>query len=137
MAKRTEVYLDTSAFISFLDRSDTYHELFRQLFVDPPAIYTTSLVIAEGHAWFLRRYDTFRSIQFLNFIEDMSLLEIVSVGKKELTKGALLIKKFSDQKLTLVDAVGLYLMAEYRTPLCWSTDHHLRLTGVPLVIHEK
>lgn len=137
MAKKNEAYLDTSALIAFLDRSDTYHDLFKQLFADPPAIYTTSLVISEGHAWFLRRYDIFRAIQFLNFIEDLSPLSIISIGKQELSKGVELIKTFSDQKLTLVDAIGLYLMTARHTTLCWSTDQQLRLTGVPLVIYEK
>jgi hypothetical protein len=30
---------------------------------------TSSLVIAEGHGWFLRRYDHNRAAQFLAFIE--------------------------------------------------------------------
>ena len=53
MARRTEAYVDTSAFIAFLDRSDSHHALFRRLFADPPALVTSSLVVAEGHGWFL------------------------------------------------------------------------------------
>src|SRR5208282_1425127 len=58
MAKKTECYVDTSAFIAFLDKSDSFHPLFRRLFSDPPPLITSSLVIAEGHGWFLRRYWT-------------------------------------------------------------------------------
>ena len=61
MARRTEAYVDTSAFIAFLDRSDSYHVLFRRLFSDPPALATSSLVVAEGHGWFLKRYDGARA----------------------------------------------------------------------------
>lgn len=50
MATRTEVYVDTSAFIAFVDRSDTHHPLFRRLFSRPPGLITTTLVVAEGHA---------------------------------------------------------------------------------------
>lgn len=57
MAGRTEVYVDTSALISLADRSDTHHPLFLRLFADPPPLMTTTLVIAEGHGWFLKRYD--------------------------------------------------------------------------------
>jgi hypothetical protein len=35
-----------------------------------------------------------------------------------------------------VDAVGLHLMQERRVTSCWSTDFHLGLTGVPLVINS-
>src|ERR1700720_4350467 len=60
-----EAYVDTSAFIAFLDRSDSYHPLFRRLFSEPPPLVTSALVVAEGHGWFLRRYDGNRAIQFL------------------------------------------------------------------------
>jgi hypothetical protein len=36
--------------------------------------------------------------------------------------------------LTLADAVGLHLMKAQSLRSCWSTDFHLGLTGVPLVI---
>ena len=74
MASKTEAYVDTSALIAFLDRSDSYHPLFRRLFASPPRLVTSALVVAEGHGWFLRRYDQNRAIQFLNFIGELSVL---------------------------------------------------------------
>lgn len=134
MAKKAEIYADTSAFIAFVDRSDTHHPLFRRLFSDPPRVITTSLVVAEGHAWFLRRYDRTRALQFLALIEDLTLLTVVSVGSSEIAAAARVMRKFSDQDLTLADAVGLYLMNNLRVKLCWSTDFHLGLMGVPLAV---
>jgi len=134
MARRTECYVDTSAFIAFLDRSDSFHPLFRRLFADPPRLVTSSLVIAEGHGWFLRRYDVRRAIQFLAFVGDLSPLSIRSFDGGQLAWCARLIRKYDDQNLTLADAHALSIMAENRTRLCWSTDRHLGLTGVPLVI---
>jgi predicted nucleic acid-binding protein len=49
MAKSREAYVDTSAFIAFMDASDRHHPLFARLFADPPPLVTTPLVIAEGH----------------------------------------------------------------------------------------
>ena len=136
MAKRIEAYVDTSALIALADRSDTYHPLFRRLFSEPPRLLTTALVIAEGHGWFLKRYDPTRGLQFLAMIEAMTPLLIVSVGSREELAGAEILRRFSDQRLTLTDAVGLHLMAERSVGSCWSTDRHLGLTGVPLVIHQ-
>ena len=65
MAKTAEAYVDTSALIAFADRSDSYHPLFRKLFADPPLLITTPLVVAEGHGWFLKRYDRTRGLHFL------------------------------------------------------------------------
>ena len=134
MARRTECYVDTSAFIAFLDRSDSYHSVFRRLFSDPPVLLTSALVIAEGHGWFLRRYDQLRAIQFLNFVDELPKLSICPFDSTEVLAAARLIKKFADQKLTLADAHGLAIMADRRTADCWSTDRHLGLTGARLVI---
>ena len=134
MAGKTKAYVDTSALIAFADRSDTYHALFRRLFSEPPALLTTTLVVAEGHAWFLRRYDRTRALQFLSMIEDMRPLEIAAVGAIEQVAAGRLLRRFSDQDLTLTDAAGLYLMNRHKIRNCWSTDFHLGLTGVPLVI---
>jgi predicted nucleic acid-binding protein len=136
MVEKTEVYVDTSAFIAFVDRSDTHHTLFRRLFSEPPGIFTTTLVIAEGHAWFLRRYDRFRALQFLAMIEDLEPLKVRQVGSAEQTGATQLLRRFSDQDLTLTDAVGLHAMQERRVRTWWSTDSHLGLTDAKLVINE-
>jgi predicted nucleic acid-binding protein len=135
MATKTESYVDTSALIAFADRSDTYHPLFRRLFSAPPALVTTMLVVAEGHGWFLRRYDRTRALQFLAMIDAMTPLVVASVGPAERTGATDVLRRYSDQNLTLADAVGLFVMQERGVADCWSTDRHLGLTGVPLVIN--
>lgn len=136
MASKREAYVDTSAFIAFTDRSDTHHPLFRRLFADPPPLLTTPLVVAEGHGWFLRRYDSAKALQFLGLIEALKPLRVVPVGPREQQAATAILRRFSDQDLTLADALGLHMMRERRIPICWSTDRHLGLTGVPLAIHE-
>lgn len=135
MARRTDAYVDTSAFIAFADGSDSHHPLFRRLFAAPPRLITSSLVVAEGHGWFLKRYDSLRALQFVSMLEAMPFLDLLAVGPPEIKAGSSLLRRFADQDLTMADAVGLHLMADRRCPSCWSTDRHLGLTGVPLVIH--
>ena len=137
MATKTDAYVDTAALIAFLDRSDSYHPLFRRLFSSPARLITSALVIAEGHGWFLRRYDRNRAIQFLNFIDDLVVLDIQRFDRQELTKTTRLVKKFADQSLTLADAHGLAMIHERRISTCWSTDRHLGLTGATLVISSS
>jgi predicted nucleic acid-binding protein len=132
MAQKTESYVDTSAFIALLDRSDSYNSLFKRLFSEPPALLTSALVIAEGHGWFLRRYDQRRAVSFLSFIEELPI-RIIGFNDLELEKTTPLVKKFADQKLTLADAHGLLIMKAQRIAICWSTDRHLGLTGATLV----
>jgi predicted nucleic acid-binding protein len=133
MAAAADAYVDTSALIAFADRSDTFHALYRRLFAEPPSLVTTTLVIAEGHGWFLRRYDRTRALQFLAMVEVMAPLRVLPVGPKEQAAGVRLLRRFADQELTLTDAVGLHSIAACRVTSVWSTDRHLGLTGVPLV----
>lgn len=132
MAEKSKAYVDSSAFISFLDRSDRHHLLYVRLFSNPPALITTPLVINETHAWFLRRYDISQGLRFLAFVEELAPLVQYPVGREELRKGEELLRRFGDQELTLVDAVGLMLMKQERIRTCWSNDQHLRLLGAVL-----
>jgi predicted nucleic acid-binding protein len=125
MAARTECYVDTSALIAFRDRSDSYHSLFKCLFSVPPPLVTSALVVAEGHSWFLRRYDPHRAIQFLALIEELPMLQVLPFGPEELPAVGRLIRQFADQKLTLADAHGLAIMRDRHIATCWSTDRHL------------
>jgi predicted nucleic acid-binding protein len=133
MARKTDCYVDTSALIAFLDRSDSQHALFRRLFSVPPPLVTSSLVVAEGHGWFLRRYDRHRAAQFLAFLDALPGLAIRGFDASELKKAGRVVKQYSDQNLTLADAHGLAIMKELRIGACWSADRHLGLGGVPLV----
>ncbi len=135
MGRKTRAYVNTSALIAFADRSDTYHPLFRRLFSEPPELITTTLVVAEGHGWFLKRYDRTLALQFLAMVESIPL-ELVPIGPAGQTGATNLLRKLSDQDLTLTDAAGLFLMQKRRIQVCWSTDFHLGLTGVSLVIHQ-
>ena len=141
MARKTEqrspdAYLDTSAFIAFLDRSDSYHLEFTRLFSKPPRLCTSALVIAEGHGWFLRRYDRKRAMDFLAFVDVLPKLTIRQFDEADLAKARQVLKRFADQNLTLADAHGLSIMKNLRAAECWSTDRHLTLLGAKLVIRK-
>lgn len=134
MGPKTESYVDTSAFIAALDRSDSHHRLYARLVAAPPPLLTSALVIAEGHGWFLRRYDQRKAIQFLHFIQELTPLSVLPFGTADLDKVSTLVKKLADQTVTLADTHGLVIMRDRRIKTCWSTDRHLGLTGVRLVM---
>jgi hypothetical protein len=69
--------------------------------------------------------------------ESMTPLKIVSVGDKEQRGAAAMLRRFSDQDLTMADALGLFLMRDRRISVCWSTDFHLGLEGAELVINSR
>ena len=95
---------------------------------------SSALVVAERHGWFLRRYDQRRAIRFLAFLDALPGLTVCGFDAAELIKAGRIVKRFSDQGLTLADAHGLAIMKERRIGSCWSTDRHLGLDGASLVI---
>jgi predicted nucleic acid-binding protein len=95
---------------------------------------TSALVAAEGHGWFLRRYDPHRAVQFLAFLDALPALRIVPFDPPAIAEASLMVKSSTDQKLTLADAHGVAIMRKLRIPCCWSTDRHLALGGATLVI---
>lgn len=70
-------------------------------------------------------------------VESMRPLRVLGVSAREQDAGAELLRKYSDQVLTMADAVGLHVMEKRQIKTCWSTDLHLRLTGVQLVIRPQ
>ena len=129
-----EACVDTGAFIAFFDKSDTWHPLFAGLFARAKGLVTTSLVIAETHGWFVRRFDSYRGLEFLSFIESLRILTVLPADTELLAAGTAMLRKFSDQELTLADACGLYLLKKNSKLKNWSTDRHLNLTGRKLII---
>ena len=96
------------------------------------ALTTSSLVIAEGHGWFLRRYDRRRATQFLAFLDALPTLVVQGFDVVELSKVRKVLAQVRDQNLTLADAHGLVVMKDRRIASCWSTDRHMGLTGADL-----
>ena len=129
-----EAYVDTGAFIAFFDKSDTWHPRFAGLFASAKGLVTTQLVVAEAHGWFLRRFDSFRGLEFISFIEALNILTVLPADVEIMKSGAVILRKYSDHKLTLADACGLYLLKKFPKLKNWSTDRHLALTGRRLII---
>lgn len=79
MAARIDAFVDTSALIAFMDASDTVHTRSRRLLVVPPSrVAISSQVVAEGHGWFLGRFDQVRTLPFLAMIDDMPGLGVAA-----------------------------------------------------------
>jgi hypothetical protein len=66
-------------------------------------LITSSLTLLEGHGWFLRRYDSRRALEFLNFIAALSPLTVAAFGAEELQPSKAMLRKFHDQDLTLAE----------------------------------
>jgi hypothetical protein len=67
----------------------------------------------------------------------MTPLTVGGVGAAEQAAAVEILRRFPDRDLTVADAAGLHVMGVHGARTCWSTDFHLGITGVPLVVNSR
>ena len=127
-------FLDSGAFIAFLDRSDRCHEDVKALFSRPPRSWAASLlVVSETYSWMLHRLGEEPARTFLGLLESLPQLQILT---PDAAHHAAVLKKLQalrGTKLTYVDASSLVWLQTKKIPKVWGTDHHLGVEGAAVV----
>ena len=128
------VFVDTGAFIAFLDRSDTLHQDVSTLFAKPPRRWITSLlVVGEAYGWFLHRMGEEAARTFRDLLEELPRLVLMGADAKHHAAVLRKLDTLRGCKLTYVDASSLVWIGAKRISTVWGTDHHLGLEGAEVV----
>lgn len=132
---RTEpVFVDSGAFIAFLDRSDHYHQPATRLFADPPRRWFSSLaVVAETYGWFLHRLGEDAARTFRLALGDLPRLRLLPLDADHHTAVLRKLDRFRGRRLTYVDASSLVFLGTLAISEVWGTDHDLALEGARVV----
>lgn len=130
----TSVFIDSGAFIAFLDRTDALHVETRALFAAPPPRWRTSLlVVAESYGWFLNRMGEEAARAFRLLIAGLPRLELLGADPHHHAAVIAKLDKLRGTKLTYVDASSLVWLKAKGIRTVWGTDHHLGLEGATVV----
>ena len=128
------VFIDSGAFIAFLDRSDRLHADMVGLFARRPRRWTTSaLVLSETYGWFLHRLGEDAARTFRLLIDDLPGLKVLGVDDRHRSAVADKLEDLRGTKLTYVDASSLVWLATRRITTVWGTDHHLAIEGAKVI----
>ena len=128
------VYIDSGAFIAFLDRSDGLHSDVVALFAEMPrGCATSSHVVAETYSWFLHKLGEDRARLFRLFLADLNTVQILHSDEEHRAKVDRKLEALRGQKLTWVDASSLVWLDDLGIPLVWGTDQHLGLGGASVI----
>lgn len=129
-----QVFIDSGAFIAFLDRSDRQHSTVAALFSRKPRRWSTStLVLAETYGWFLHRLGEDAARRFRLFTDELPRLQLLGAGVAHRRSVSGKLDALRGCKLTYVDASSLVWLEEKSIPTVWGTDHHLSLEGATVL----
>ena len=126
----SSVFIDTGAFVAFLDGSDRSHAAVAALFAAPPRrLFTSAPVLAEGYGWFLHRLGESAARQFLALLDELPALEVVDTDPKHRIAIRRKLDAHRGRKLTWVDASSLEVCRSRKIATVWGVDLDLAIEG--------
>ena len=131
---RDAVFIDSGAFVAFLDRSDALHGEVAALFAARPRRWLTSVpVLAETQGFFLHRLGEPAAWRFLDLLPAMHGLELLGMDDGLHRETVDKLVQHRGRKLTYVDASSLVLLGRQGIGRVWGSDFDLAIDGASVV----
>jgi uncharacterized protein len=128
------IFVDTSGFYAYLDRTDPFHEKSRELFLRGEAeewsFFTSSFVIHESWALIQARLGWEAVEDWLRFL--VPRCEVVWVPPATYERGAARCRQARKRRLSLTDCVSFEVMIENGCRAALADDADFRDGGFPL-----
>jgi predicted nucleic acid-binding protein len=128
-----EIFVDTGAWLALADKRDQYHgratAVYPQLLSQTARLITTNLVVAESYNLIRRRLGYEPGMRFLQSLRQSSRLERVYADMKLEIAAEAILKQYSDQAFSLVDAVSFALMQQRDIQQTFAFDAHFQVMG--------
>lgn len=127
MASKASLFIDTSALIALHNERDQNHDKitrYLEKLETPLQGVTSNLILTEYLSYFSRHGDIKNAISFHREFVRNPEVKIVWVTSTIHEKAIRILEKFSDQKISLTDAVSFALMREegLQTALAFDSD---------------
>ena len=128
-----KIFVDTSAFYALADEDDRYHRQARETYeslIASGQFFTSDYILVE--CWFLVRSHLGRKAA-LEFWDGLStgIVTMIKVELQDLEQARAIIKRFSDQDFSLVDATSFAMMEKegIETAFAFDSDFHIYRFG--------
>jgi len=132
---RSKIFIDTGGFIALIHKRDPRHEIaiyYYTTTIEKSRFFTTNMVISETYTWL--RYHTSHSIavKFLDILEksaENNELKIIQVDATAEEKAKQILRKYSDQDFSYVDATSFVIMELLNIDHVFGFDSHFHMFG--------
>jgi predicted nucleic acid-binding protein len=132
----SRVFVDTSAYYAFLDRTDTSHtsaqSIFPKLLSDGSDLFTTNFVLAETHALLLNRIGRDAAMRFLDTFFQSTMI-LIRVTEADETTAREILRASSDKEYSYTDATSFAVMDRLHIKEALTYDHHFAQQGYSIV----
>ena len=128
------LFIDTSAFYSFFDKSDKNHQRISQLINDRTETFITSNFIVDELVTLLR-VRHFEVVQIESYIEAIlqeDICQLLRVSPETESKAWTMLKKYKDVTFSYTDCTSFILMKEHKIKKALSLDEHFVIAGFEL-----
>lgn len=134
---RSRIFIDTSAWYALLDQDDAHHdkawEIFPAILEQPGGLVTSNHVIGESYTLFRSSLGHRKAWEFMNLLGQSRALNRVFTPEALEEEACQLLKKFSDQDFSFVDATSFVWMRTLKMHQAFAFDKHFRIAGFVLL----
>ena len=140
MPKKNDLFVDTSGWVYYLDRSDPLHTkvvtIVRNYTLQRRNLVTTNYIITELVALLSSRFHLPRRevIKAINALKSDAAVEIVHIYASMDNVAWQLLEKRFDKEWSLVDASSFVLMEQFGMTEALTTDHHFTQAGFNMLL---
>ena len=133
----SQVFVDTSAWYAIIDASDSEHQgaaaSLAGLARARARLATSSHVLAELHRLILHRSHRQAALEAVRRIRGTPRGEVIHPDEDDLAAAIGLLERYSDQDLTLTDALSFAVMRRTGIQRAFAYDHDFAVAGFELI----
>lgn len=130
------LFVDTSGWISLLDRDDKYHHIaaaaYRALAQTGVQFVTTDYVMDESLTHLLKLLGKQVTVQFGNWVFDSPHTELVTVDSSQWQLAWEMFCEFSDKRWSFTDCTSFVVMQQRGLRQAFAFDRHFTQAGFQL-----
>lgn len=128
-----QLFVDTSAWIATVDRSDKNHKkaaaFYQKALIDFGKLLATDLVLAETYTILRLTMGIDTAFSWWDRILSSPRIELIFSDQTLFEDAGLILKKYSDQAFSLADAVSFVVMNQKNINEAFAFDKHFIVAG--------